>query len=209
MKSDQNYRIVLGKGDRGTDRPAAFESRRPSVKAPPFPMDARPLVTALKKTEGAKELIQQIPNLGKASLWLPVATFSVCRKTGTATFLDIWDSEHFDFFTDMQRCVSDCRAWFSDKGFTSWDSGETRTGRINCYFRAPSAGNYVCNAQLQSFGGPAVVECLIDSFNFGPLSFNGSINQPHPCSLSAGFHHFRIRQRSGSFFFHSLTVWRV
>lgn len=24
-----------------------------------------------------------------------------------------------------------------------------------------------------------------------------------------GFHHFRIRQRSGSFFFHSLTVWKV
>lgn len=209
MRSDQTFRIALGKGDRGTEKPAVYENRRPAVKAPPFPMEAGPLVTALKKTEGAKELIQQVPSLGKAALWRPVATFRVCGKTGTATFLDIWDADHFDGFTDMQRCVSDCRAWFSDKGFTFWDSGETRTGRINCFFRAPSAGNYVCNAQLQSFGGPAVVECLIDSFNFGPLSFNGSINQPHPCSLTEGFHHFRIRQRSGSFFFHSLTVWRV
>lgn len=29
------------------------------------------------------------------------------------------------------------------------------------------------------------------------------------CNLSAGGHHFRILQMSGSFFFLSLTVWRV
>ena len=53
------------------------------------------------------------------------------------------------------------------------------------------------------------MECLIDSFNFGPLPFTGTIYQPHPCSLSAGGHHFRIRQVSGAFFFLSLTVWKV
>lgn len=72
-----------------------------------------------------------------------------------------------------------------------------------------AAGNYVCNVQLQSYSGPAQVECLIDDYNYGPLPVNGTINQPHPAALNAGFHHFRIRQRVGSFFFHSLSVWRV
>jgi hypothetical protein len=109
----------------------------------------------------------------------------------------------------MQRNLADCRVWFSDKGFTYWDSTETRTGRINCYFRAPTAGNYVCNVELQSYGGPAQVECLIDSFSYGPLPFSGAITQPHAASLGAGYHSFRIRQMSGSFFFVSLFVWRV
>jgi hypothetical protein len=62
---------------------------------------------------------------------------------------------------------------------------------------------------LQSYGGAALVECLIDNSSFGPLPVDGIITQPHPCSLSAGGHHFRIRQLSGSFFFLALTVWRA
>ena len=130
-------------------------------------------------------------------------------STDDGEVLDIWDADHFDGFTDMQRNLLQCRVWFSADGFTFWDSPQTKTGRINCYFRAPSAGNYVCNVQLQSYAGPAQVECLIDSFNYGPLPFNGSINQPHPAWLSTGYHSFRIRQMSGSFFFISLTVWKV
>ena len=158
---------------------------------------------------GSKELFQKNPSFAMWRAWLPIATFSVCQKTGTATYLDIWDADHFDFFTDMQRNLSECRVWFSADGFTYWDSPQTKTGRINCYFRAPSAGNYVCNVELQSYGGPATVECLIDSLSFGPLPFNGTITQPHATSLSAGYHSFRIRQMSGSFFFVGLSVWQT
>ena len=79
------------------------------------------------------------------------------------------------------------------------------------HFNAPAAANYVCNARLQSYPATAraVVECLIDNSSFGPLSWSGTIDQPHPCTLSAGGHHFRIRQVSGSFFFLSLTVYQV
>ena len=164
---------------------------------------------ALKATKGADAIFDQIPNIGDLSLWFPTAYFSVCRKTGTARYLDLWDADHFDGFTDMQRCVNDCRAWFSGDGYDFWGSGETKTGRINCYFTVPAAGNYTCNAKLQSYGGPALVECLIDNSSFGFLPVNGTINQPHPCSLSAGGHHFRIRQVSGAFFFLSLTVWKT
>ena len=108
----------------------------------------------------------------------------------------------------MKQCLAICRAWFSADGFTFWDSPQTKTGRINCYFKAPTAGNYVCTAQLESYGGPAQVECLIDAFNFGPLGFNGAISQPHPAALSAGYHSFRIRQKAGAFFFVGLTVWK-
>jgi hypothetical protein len=172
-------------------------------------MSAQVVARALRATAGATDLISKIPSLARWQIWLPIATFSVCQKTGTATYLDIWDADHFDGFTDMQRNLSECRVWFSADGFSYWDSPQTKTGRINCYFRAPSAGNYVCNVQLQSYGGPAQVECLIDSFTYGPLPFNGTISQPHAAALAAGYHSFRIRQMSGSFFFVGLTVWKV
>jgi hypothetical protein len=165
---------------------------------------------AVKASKGAPAILKRIPQLENLSLWFPTAYFSVCRKSGTARYLDIWDTDHFDGFTDMQRCVSDCRAWFSGDGFQTWGSDQTKTGRINCFFTAPSAGFYLCNARLQSYptGTPAVVECLMDSGSFGPLTVLGTINQPHFSNLSAGGHHFRIRQRSGSCFFLCLTVWK-
>jgi hypothetical protein len=166
---------------------------------------------ALKATKGASAVIKRLPNLEDLTHWRPIAYFSVCQKTGTARYLDMWDIDHFDGFTDMQRCLNDCRSWCSGDGYEFWGSGETKTGRINCYFIAPTAGHYTCNARLQSFptSSPAVVECLIDNNSFGPLTVLGTINQPHMSNLSAGGHHFRIRQRSGSFFFLSLTVWHV
>ena len=205
----RQFRLTLGKATRGDVKPRIDLRKAARVTAAKPPIAASTVLRALKKTPGAKLVLEKAPKLGKLSLYQPVATFSVCQKTGTATYLDIWDSDHFDGFTDMQRCLTDCRAWFSANGYKGWGSGETKTGRINCYFRAPTSGSYVCNVQLQSHGGLAVVQCLIDNFNFGPLPFNGTINQPHPCNLSAGYHHFRIRQQSGSFFFNSLTVWKV
>jgi hypothetical protein len=150
-----------------------------------------------------------VPSLARASLYVPTASFTVCAKTGTATYLDIWDADHFDGVSDMKRNLSECRAWFSAEGYAVWDAPQTKSGRINCYFRAPATGHYSCTVVLRSYGGPATVECLIDAFNFGPLPFNGLKVQPHPAILAAGYHSFRIRQLAGAFFFESLTVWRV
>jgi hypothetical protein len=166
---------------------------------------------AIKATKGGSDVLKRLPNLEKLELWFPTAIFRVCFKSGTARYLDIWDTDHFDGFTDMQRSLNDCRAWFSGDGYDFWGSDQTKTGRINCYFDAPTAGNYVCNARLESYPSTsqASVECRIDNNSFGPLTWTGTINQPHISSLSKGGHHFRIRQRSGSFFFLSLTVWKV
>lgn len=166
---------------------------------------------AIKATKGGSDVLERVPNLERLESWFPTAIFRVCFKSGTARYLDIWDTDHFDGFTDMQRGLNDCRAWFSGDGYDSWGSGQTKTGRINCYFDAPTAGNYVCNARLESYPltSQASVECRIDNNSFGPLTWTGAINQPHMSSLSKGGHHFRIWQRSGSFFFLSLTVWKV
>lgn len=189
---------------------APTQRERPSApRAPRLVSDPSVIAKSLRSTAGFAELKALVPDIAKWQHWFPVATFSVCQKFGTAAWLDIWDADHFDGFTDMQECVSDCRAWFSADGYAFWGSAETKTGRINCYFRAPADGNYICTAQLQSYGGAASVECLIDSSSFGLLPFNGTILQPHPCSLRAGYHSFRIRQSSGSFFFVGLTVWRA
>jgi len=169
------------------------------------------VLDSLKATKGAEKVLKAVPDLEKLDIWTHVAHFSVCQKTGTAQFLDVWDCDLFDGFTDLQRCLNDCRVWFSGDGYDSWGSGQTKSGRVNCYFRAPTAGTYVCYARLQSHPATttAVVECLIDNNSFGPLPFTGTKSQPHVANLSAGGHHFRIRQLTGSFFFLSLTVWKI
>lgn len=204
----QGYRLVLGEGLEPVRLPRKL-NRVEKVAPVRAPIAAQEVQEALMATPGAEEIAAKVPTLRNYILWAPVACFCVCQKTGTAAFLDIWDCDHFDGFTDMKKNLEECRVWFSANGYTYWDSGQTKTGRINAYFRAPSAGNYVCNVTLQSYGGPAVVECLIDSFNYGPLPFSGTINQPHPSYLSTGYHSFRIRQMQGSFFFVSLSVWKV
>jgi hypothetical protein len=186
--------------------------RRPPVRTRKVSLpSARQTLAALKATAGATRVLARLPGIDDISLWQNVASFRVCRKTGTAEFLDLWDCDHLDGFTDMARSLSACRAWFSANGFSQFGSAQTRTGRVNCFFRAPTNGIYVCNAQLESWPSTStsVVECLIDNASFGPLAFSGLIAQPHLRRLSAGFHHFRIRQISGAFFFVSLTVVRV
>ena len=199
--------ILESKGILKTERRPA-RVRKASVRP-----STQEIVRAFKKGRGYEEIIKRIPKAATARGWdegTQIAYFSVCAKTGAASFLDIWDCDHFDGFTDMQHSVSDCRAWFSHKGFSTWGSPETATGRINCFFNAAVAGSYACVAQLQSYptSSGATVECLIDNNSFGPLPFTGSILQPHFSVLSAGGHHFRIRQMNGSFFFLSLTVYK-
>jgi|RhiMetdeSRZDD1v2_1073273.scaffolds.fasta_scaffold377759_2 hypothetical protein len=209
MKARNKYRLVLAESHKGNALPALLRRRVDRTAPPKLMVSPHLVLRALKATMGAKQLIEQIPNLAKSQFWVPIATFSVCQKAGTAAYLDVWDADHFDYFTDMQHCLTDCRIWFSADGYGYWDSPQTKTGRINCYFKAPSPGNYICNVQLQSYGGLAQVECLLDEFSYGPLPFNGPISQPYAASLNAGYHSFRIRQVSGSFFFVSLTVWKV
>jgi hypothetical protein len=171
------------------------------------------IVRAFKKAPGYDEIVAKIPRAATVAGWdkgTEVAFFSVCSKTGDAEFLDLWDCDHFDGSTDMQKSVRDCRAWFSDTQHPSWGSGQTKTGRINCYFGAAVAAPYSCAVQLRSdpSSSGATVECLIDNNSFGNLPFTGTVLQSHFSNLSAGGHHFRIRQVSGSFYFLSLTVYR-
>lgn len=186
-------------------------SAREGIAAADLIVTPEEALEALSVTKGAAPVLERLPLLERPDLWLSTAYFSVCRKTGTARYLDLWDADHFDGFTDMERCVTDCRAWFSGAGYTGWGSAETTSGRVNCYFTAPTAGYYTCNARLQSWppDARALVECFIDGFSFGPLPVLGTIDQPHLSQLAAGGHHFRIRQVSGSFFFLSLTVWEI
>lgn len=171
------------------------------------------IIRAFKRSRGYEDVIARIPQAETVAHWdTQVAYFSVCQKSGSAKFLDLWDCDHFDFVNDMQSSVADCRAWFSHKGrdFSIWGSAQTATGRINCFFNVAVPGPYSCVVQLQSdpIASNATVECLIDNNTFGPLTFLGTKIQPHFSMLSVGDHHFRIRQMSGAFYFLSLTVYR-
>jgi hypothetical protein len=194
-------------------RVAKTEARPRRVARVNVKPSTQDILRAFKKARGYEDIVAQIPKAATLEGWdrgTQIAYFSVCRKSGAASWLDIWDCDHFDGFTDIKRSVSDCRAWFSHTGYSTCGSAQTATGRINCYFNAAVAGDYSCVAQLASYpsSSGAIVECLIDNNSFGNLPFTGTILQPHFSSLSAGGHHFRIRQVSGSFFFLSLTAYR-
>lgn len=209
MPVDKRYRMKILQ----SKETLKTESRpRPVRKVRVKPTTAE-IVREFKKVQGYDAIVARIPKAAKASGWeegTEIAHFSVCGKTGAAQYLDIWDCDHFDGFTDMQHDVSNCRAWFSHTGYSTWGSPQTTTGRINCYFNAAVAGNYSCVVHLQSYpaSSGATVECLIDNSSFGNLPFTGSVIQPHFSVLSKGGHHFRIRQKTGAFFFLSLTVYR-
>jgi len=209
MPVDKRYRMKILE----SKRVLKTERRLPQVRKVSVKPSTQQIVRAFKQAPGYEEIVARIPKAATVRGWdegTQVAYFSVCSKSGAAKYLDIWDCDHFDLVTDMQHCVSDCRVWFSHLGYTTWGSPQTATGRINCYFNAAVAGDYSCVAQLQSYpsSSAAKVECLIDNHTFGDLPFTGPIVQPHFSTLSAGGHHFRIRQVSGSFFFLSLTVYR-
>ncbi len=193
-------------------------ARVPKVRVKPT---AREVFEVFRKSPGYEEIVARIPKAAKLSGWTKgteVAYFSVCSKTGAAKYLDIWDCDHFDYFTDMQRSINDCRAWFSHTGYSYWGSAQTATGRVNSYFNASLTADYSCVVSLQAYpsSSTAVVECLIDNNTFGPLTVgppwtdpSGVLTWPHfTPGLPAGGHSFRIRQTSGSFFFLSLTVYR-
>jgi hypothetical protein len=195
-------------------RPTALrklEARPRRINAVNVRPTTKEIVRAFKKARGYTTIVNQIPKSATIEGWdkgTQIAYFCICTKTGSARWLDLWDADHFDMFTDIPQESRDCLAWFSHRGFDTWGSGQSATGRVNCYFDAAVAGDYSCVVQLQSWSGPAQVECLIDNTSYGPLPFDGLILQPHFASLGSGGHHFRIRQMSGSFFFCSLTVYK-
>jgi hypothetical protein len=209
MPDGKEFRIVLGEAVEPLE-PA--EDREVMVPADRHP-SPQTVLAALKASPGAEEIVRMIPGLGTPNAWQLTAYFSVCSKTGTAVFLDIWDNDHLDGVTDMQRCLDGCWAWFSADLGSGWGSAQTKTGRINCAFTVPTAGPYLCTAALHGLPSTnatsAEVECLIDNFSFGTLSFTGTTYQPFPCNLSTGSHHFRIRQISEAFAFLSVSIHSV
>jgi len=149
MPVDKRYRMKIvtsTKVLKTEKRPA----RVPRVNVKP---STREIVRAFKKSPGYEDIIARIPKAETVEGWdkgTQVAYFSVCSKSGSAKWLDLWDCDHFDGVTHMQKCVSDCRAWFSHTGYSTWGSAQTATGRINCYFNASVAGDYSCVVQLKS-----------------------------------------------------------
>lgn len=170
-------------------------------------LDGQGVVKLISGMPGGKDFLRAFPAF-EVELPRPIATFSVCGKTGTAQYLDFWDCDHFDTMTHLQASVAQCRAWFSagehaDSGSTE----QTKTGRVFCYFTVPATGWYTCIASLRNSSGPARVECLLDGNTFGQLSFSGPITQPHVRQLAAGRHYFQINQVSGGFYFLKLDIW--
>ena len=209
-KKRNRFRMKLVRSARQVLKPERSKRRhRPRVAQAKLTTTSQPVVRALKATDGAQDLIAKIPALVQPLDYGLIATFTVCQKTGTALFLDFWDTDLCDGFSDVTSNLQGCRAWFSADGFAFWGSEQTKTGRINCYFRAPIEGIYVFSLELGD-GDQGVFKCFIDDESFRTVGpFLGTTAQPYVASLLAGFHHFRIKQESGAFSFVRLTVWSL
>src|SRR5438128_1661254 len=108
MASNQ-FRLTLGEALDEIRLPERAERGLAASRPVKPTIDAHVVVRAVKATAGAEDVIAKVPGLVTPRTWLPVATFSVCLKTGTATWLDIWDCDHFDGFTDIPTSLADCR----------------------------------------------------------------------------------------------------
>jgi hypothetical protein len=210
MPLDSDHRLTVVESREGRQ----LDPRQAGSRAIPRP-SAQMALAAVRATSGADEAIAQVPNLAEAAVWQETAFFSVCTKTGTASFLDLWDVDHFDFFTDMQSSLNSCRAWFAGDGFEFFGAPQGKTGRVNCNFQAPAEGHYLVMASLEG-DGSATTHYFLDDFgpgsspqDLGAFSFTGPVNQPFLLFLSADGHNFRIDQEQGGFFFYSLTIYQL
>jgi hypothetical protein len=120
MKPGRKFQLTLGRSNKGVPRPPRAGRPVPKATRVKLPVKAAAVARSLRATPGAAPIVKRVPNLAAPQFWAPVASFAVCGKTGTAAYLDIWDSDHFDFVTDMQSCLSRCLAWFSADGYTFW-----------------------------------------------------------------------------------------
>ena len=211
MPLDQNFRIKVVESMEGQ----RLDLREATVRATPTPSREIALA-AVRAVGGAEEVLEQIPNLGTTAAWTETAFFSVCSKTGTALYLDLWDVDHFDFFTDLQSDLNSCRVWFTANGHETYGAPGTLTGRVNCYFTTPADAFYLAIASLESdpAGTGATVRGVLDDFgaggiDLGVLGFNGPVNLPFLFHLSEGAHSIRIDQQEGGFFFYSMTIYQL
>jgi len=206
-KGSMRSALVMGKGSTSsaTKSMVTIRGRRRAATAKPT-TSAAAVVRALKASRGAEALIKATPGLGTVGSWLRTASFTVCKKTGTARFLDFEGPVFIDRVWDVQRSVSECRMYFTGV----WPYGiRSDRGKVACEFAVPTDGIYVCNAQLQSDSGPAEFQCYVDTFKYPSVQFEGQVNQPHPARLSAGTHNFFIERLSGNYLFVSASVWSI
>jgi hypothetical protein len=214
MPLDSEYRLSVVES-RVSGQP---DLRSGVVRAIPRP-SAQEAFAAVRASSGVAEAIAQVPNLAEPATWQEFAFFSVCSKTGSATFLDLWDVDHLDSFSSMQQSVNSCSAWFAGDGFESFGAPPGKTGRVNCHSdQFVDDGHYLAIASLGADppSSAASVHYILDDFgpgsvpqDLGAFSFTGPVTQPFLLLLSAGAHSFRIDQEQGGFFFNSLTIYQL
>ena len=163
MPVSKQYRMRIVRSTKVL-RPQRRPARIPKAGVKPI---TRAIFRVFRRTRGY--IIARIPKVATPAGWYKgtqIAYFTACGKSGSAQWLDIWNCDRFDGFTDMQRSINDCRVWFSHTGFSTWGSAQTATGRI---------------------ASGSTVECLIDKISFGPFPFTRTILQLHFSNLSTGW----------------------
>jgi hypothetical protein len=184
-----------------------------AAPAPRRAATADEVLSALRGMRGAKAVIARAPAMEYHLQWSEVAYFSVCGTRGAAAGgVFLWDCDHVGDVGSMQSDIANCYALFSAGEFGPLGSPGTLTGRVGCFYTAPTGGYHVFNVQVETFVNQPTqsrIECVIDGVSLGKLGFSGPINWPFVAMLAAGQHQFQIRQVSGSFFFQSLQVWTI
>jgi hypothetical protein len=220
-----DFGLLMGEPLEGVALPAMSGSSPPQLTRPraQTPHEA---LDALRQLKGAQAAIERFPQLGQVEVWGEIATFTVCRTTGTAssgTF--VWDADFPGVLLSLADAEDNCYVYFAGaESLGEVIPPQTLTGQIWCYFTVPEPGYYVFLPSAQTYPdeyyGPdyfATVECLIDDISFGEFQIRPShpLDQPMLANLASTSkdpsvgHRFTIRQVSGAVFFWSLRVLRI
>src|SRR5688572_15607987 len=106
MSVGKAYRMKILKSTKVL-KPEPRPPRVPKVRVKP---STREILEAFRRARGYDEIVARIPKAATLAGWekgTQIAYFSVCGKSGSATWLDLWDCDHFDGITDMQRSIND------------------------------------------------------------------------------------------------------
>ena len=157
----------------------------------------RSLSRRSRRFPAPEEIIKDVPGLDDIEGWaLDRPTSASVRRAAPPATSTSGTSITSTASPTCRECLDDCRLWFSADGYTSWGSGQTKTGRSQLLLRLrPARATTSARLVLQSYptSSPATGrvphrQLLVTALL--PFSWNDLPASPVRIS-SAGGHHFR------------------
>lgn len=180
-----------------TDEPGhEFDAGLLDVK--PLALGSRGVMGSLQSMTGWERALVEIPGLGSPDLYMEVARFTACERSGSAQFL---------------RIAGEPGGKIASSGILVSQSHPVST-RLELSFWA-FAGPHVITSRLVNWAGPyrANVDASIDGIQLGRVEIFGPTTRSFVVRLTTGAHSFFLREVNelnwAPWLFQSLSVTAI